>query len=47
MRAKVWKARTESPLFDCRTYANNLELLFKRMWEKQGAGQKPDHITEW
>ncbi|KAG0718523.1 UDP-N-acetylglucosamine--peptide N-acetylglucosaminyltransferase subunit [Chionoecetes opilio] len=46
-RAKVWDARLKSPLFDCRTYAHNLELLFKRMWERQARDQKPDHVTEW
>ncbi|KAL7632829.1 UNVERIFIED_CONTAM: hypothetical protein RMT77_016826 [Armadillidium vulgare] len=47
MRAKVWKARLESPLFNCKTYATNLELLFRRMWEKYAQGEKPSHITEW
>ncbi|XP_047496022.1 UDP-N-acetylglucosamine--peptide N-acetylglucosaminyltransferase 110 kDa subunit-like isoform X4 [Penaeus chinensis] len=46
-RAKVWKARIDSPLFDCKTYATNLERLFGRMWKKYNGGEKPDHITEW
>jgi protein O-GlcNAc transferase len=44
-RNKVWKARTESPLFSCKQYATDLERLFKAMWEKQDKGEKPDHIT--
>jgi len=45
MRAKVWKGRTESPLFNCQTYAHDLEKVFKLMWEKHASGDKPDHIT--
>ena len=46
MRAKVWKGRTESPLFNCKTYATDLERLFEVMWQKYARGEKPDHITE-
>ena len=46
MRAKVWKGRTESPLFNCKTYATDLERLFEAMWQKHAKGEKPDHITE-
>ena len=46
MRAKVWKGRTESPLFNCQTYAKDIERLFKLMWERFSRGEKPDHITE-
>ena len=45
MRAKVWKGRTESPLFNCQTYAHDLERLFKLMWDKHAVGDAPDHIT--
>ena len=46
MRAKVWKGRTESPLFNCKTYATDLERLFEVMWQRYARGEKPDHITE-
>jgi protein O-GlcNAc transferase len=46
MRAKVWKGRTESPLFNCKTYATNLESLFEVMWEKFARGEKANHVTE-
>eukprot|EP00096_Caligus_rogercresseyi_P002006 TRINITY_DN1360_c0_g1_i2.p1 TRINITY_DN1360_c0_g1~~TRINITY_DN1360_c0_g1_i2.p1 ORF type:complete len:659 (+),score=198.35 TRINITY_DN1360_c0_g1_i2:1586-3562(+) len=46
IRAKVWKARMESPVFNVKTYASNLERTFKLMWNKYAAGEKPDHITE-
>lgn len=45
IRHKVWKARAESPLFDCKQYANSLENLFFRMWERHSRGESADHIT--
>lgn len=44
-RAKVWKARVESPLFDCKKYANGLEMLFVKMWDRHADGKSVDHIT--
>ncbi|CAG2061914.1 unnamed protein product [Timema podura] len=46
IRVKVWRARSDSPLFDCQQYAQGMEKLYKRMWEKHAHGDKPDHITE-
>lgn len=45
IRAKVWKARAESPLFDCQMYAQGLEMLFQKMWERFARGEAPDHIS--
>ncbi|KAJ6643242.1 UDP-N-acetylglucosamine--peptide N-acetylglucosaminyltransferase 110 kDa subunit [Pseudolycoriella hygida] len=45
MRAKVWKARVDSPLFDCKQYANGLEMLYTKMWNKHSRGESPDHIA--
>lgn len=45
MRAKVWKARVDSPLFDCKQYANGLEMLYTKMWNKHSRGEIPDHIA--
>lgn len=45
MRAEVWRARTESPLFDCRQYAQGMEKLYRIMWSKFAKGEKPDHIA--
>lgn len=45
MRHKVWKARADSPLFDCHQYANGLENLFLRMWDRHSHGECADHIT--
>ncbi|XP_011314235.1 UDP-N-acetylglucosamine--peptide N-acetylglucosaminyltransferase 110 kDa subunit isoform X1 [Fopius arisanus] len=45
IRAKVWKARSESPLFNCKMYAMGMEMLYKRMWERFARGEKPDHIS--
>ncbi|BET00326.1 Tetratricopeptide repeat [Nesidiocoris tenuis] len=45
IRAKVWAARTDSPLFDCKAYAQGLEDLYHVMWRKHAAGEKPNHIS--
>lgn len=45
MRHKVWKARVESPLFDCKQYAWGLEKLFIKMWERHARGEIADHIA--
>ena len=46
MRAKVWKGRTSSPLFNCKQYASHLERLFEVMWDRHARGEKLDHISE-
>ncbi|XP_050090150.1 UDP-N-acetylglucosamine--peptide N-acetylglucosaminyltransferase 110 kDa subunit isoform X1 [Anopheles aquasalis] len=45
IRARVWVARCESPLFDCKQYAQGLETLFYKMWERFARGERPDHIS--
>ncbi|XP_015522340.1 UDP-N-acetylglucosamine--peptide N-acetylglucosaminyltransferase 110 kDa subunit isoform X2 [Neodiprion pinetum] len=45
IRAKVWKARSESPLFNCKMYAHGMEMLYHRMWERYALGEKPDHVA--
>ncbi|XP_052282446.1 UDP-N-acetylglucosamine--peptide N-acetylglucosaminyltransferase 110 kDa subunit-like isoform X3 [Dreissena polymorpha] len=45
MRAKVWKARLTSPLFNCKTYTQNLERVFWKMWKQRVAGNSPQHIS--
>lgn len=45
IRAKVWKAREESPLFDCQAYAGGLEALYSLMWDKHARGEPADHIA--
>ncbi|XP_055602116.1 UDP-N-acetylglucosamine--peptide N-acetylglucosaminyltransferase 110 kDa subunit [Uranotaenia lowii] len=45
IRARVWVARSESPLFDCRQYAHGLETLFYKMFERFSRGERPDHIS--
>ncbi|CAE1308339.1 OGT [Acanthosepion pharaonis] len=46
VRAKVWKARTTSPLFNTKLYASHLEKLYLRMWDRYEHGLSPDHLTE-
>lgn len=45
MRHKVWSARTTSPLFDVKQYAQGLEKLYSKMWERFSVGLKPDHVS--
>lgn len=45
IRAKVWKARAESPLFDCQQYARGLEHLYLIMFERLKCGEPVDHIV--
>lgn len=45
IRAKVWKARIESPLFDCKQYAQGLEMVFAKMYERFSRGESPNHLA--
>lgn len=47
VRAKVWLRRCQSPLFNCQTYAKDMERLYQRMWQRFASGEKPFHITDW
>jgi protein O-GlcNAc transferase len=44
IRQKLEKNRFTEPLFDTPGFANNLEILYKKMWEIFLAGEKPQHI---
>ncbi|XP_045202989.2 UDP-N-acetylglucosamine--peptide N-acetylglucosaminyltransferase 110 kDa subunit-like isoform X1 [Mercenaria mercenaria] len=46
MRAKVWKARLTSPLFNCQMYAHNMEKVFWQMWNTCSQGEPPKHVTQ-
>ena len=46
VRTKVWVQKLKSPLFNTETYAHSLEGLFERMWKREEASQKPDHLAE-
>uniref|UniRef100_A0A0K0EYK9 Probable UDP-N-acetylglucosamine--peptide N-acetylglucosaminyltransferase SPINDLY n=1 Tax=Strongyloides venezuelensis TaxID=75913 RepID=A0A0K0EYK9_STRVS len=45
IRAKVWKARTTSTLFNVKQYCTDLEGLFYEMWQRYEEGLPVDHIT--
>lgn len=45
IRAKVYKARLESTLFDCKHYAEGLEALYAKMWKIYENGGVPQHIS--
>jgi protein O-GlcNAc transferase len=46
MRAKVFKSRLTSPLFNVDMYTKNLESLFDIMWARYESGEPLQHITE-
>ena len=46
MRAKIWKLRTVSELFNTETYARDLEQLFHLMWKRHESGLPVDHIVD-
>lgn len=45
IRAKVWTARVDSPLFDCKQYVQGLEKIYRKMWKRFEAGLEPDHLA--
>ena len=45
IRAKVWRGRTESPLFNVQMYTSNLEKLYAKMW-KNYENNDLDHILD-
>uniref|UniRef100_A0A8C1WTZ7 UDP-N-acetylglucosamine--peptide N-acetylglucosaminyltransferase 110 kDa subunit n=1 Tax=Cyprinus carpio TaxID=7962 RepID=A0A8C1WTZ7_CYPCA len=46
VRARVWKQRICSPLFNTKQYTMDLERLYLQMWEHYAAGGKPDHLVK-
>uniref|UniRef100_A0A8R1Y0I7 protein O-GlcNAc transferase n=2 Tax=Onchocerca TaxID=6281 RepID=A0A8R1Y0I7_ONCVO len=44
IRAKVWKARTTSTLFNVRQYCSDMERLLHKMWKRYADGLPADHI---
>lgn len=46
VRARVWKQRICSPLFNTKQYTMELERLYLQMWEHYAAGGKPDHLVK-
>ncbi|PAV88559.1 hypothetical protein WR25_21848 [Diploscapter pachys] len=46
MRAKVWKARTTSTLFNVKQYCSDMETLLHLMWKRFEEGLPVDHITQ-
>ncbi|KFD57447.1 hypothetical protein M514_01550 [Trichuris suis] len=45
IRAKVWKARTTTTLFDVKQYCIDMENLYFKMWHRYESGLPPDHIS--
>lgn len=45
IRARVWKARSTSTLFDVRQYCADIESLYECMWRRYVDSAPLDHIT--
>lgn len=45
IRAKVWRSRSNSTLFDVKQYCTDFEDLFYKIWKHYEDGKAPDHIT--
>ena len=43
-RSRLWKARLTNNLFSTADYASKMEEIYKRMYERYRAGEKPDHL---
>lgn len=46
VRAKVWRCRLTSSLFNTKRYAADLEHLYKKMWTVYESGQAPHALTD-
>lgn len=46
VRARVWKQRICSPLFNTKQYTMDLERLYLQMWEHHSNGNKPEHLVQ-
>lgn len=44
IRDHLHAQRTESPLFDGRRFARDIEALYRRMWERAVDGEAPGHL---
>uniref|UniRef100_A0A8C3AAD5 UDP-N-acetylglucosamine--peptide N-acetylglucosaminyltransferase 110 kDa subunit n=1 Tax=Cyclopterus lumpus TaxID=8103 RepID=A0A8C3AAD5_CYCLU len=45
VRARVWKQRICSPLFNTKQYTIDLERLYLQMWEHHSNGKKPEALV--
>ncbi|XP_050543771.1 UDP-N-acetylglucosamine--peptide N-acetylglucosaminyltransferase 110 kDa subunit-like [Daktulosphaira vitifoliae] len=45
VRANIWTLRTESKLFDCKNYSDQLEILYKNVWDKYVTEQSTKHLN--
>lgn len=45
VRARVWKQRICSPLFNTKQYTIDLERLYLQMWDHYSNGKKPEPLV--
>ena len=46
IKKRVWDGRLESPLFDIKQYAHDMEVVYKKMWDRYRHNVEVDHILE-
>jgi predicted O-linked N-acetylglucosamine transferase (SPINDLY family) len=44
LRARLESERTSNPLFDGARFALDIEQLYRRMWQRAVAGDRPEHL---
>nr|AKA09672.1 cytoplasmic O-GlcNAc transferase [Trichoplax adhaerens] len=44
LQDKIWQLRHKSTLFNTKTYCQNLEELYVKVWDRYSQGLEPDHI---
>ena len=44
IKKRVWNGRLESPLFNIRQYAHDMEVVYAKMWNRYSNNLAADHI---
>jgi predicted O-linked N-acetylglucosamine transferase (SPINDLY family) len=44
LRARLWRHRKTSPLFDTKRFTRHMEAAYQMMWERYQQGLPPDHL---
>ena len=43
----MWNGRLDSPLFNIRQYARDMEVVYAKMWNRYSNNLAADHIMSW
>jgi len=44
LRGRLQAGRATNPLFDGAAFAADIENLYRRMWQRAVAGERPEHL---